>query len=83
MSDLFHTVTYSKDGQGLVVMDVFGTVFDMISECVMTLLVLMLANGWFTRFQKFDIDDGLEVYGPLWILVLMIHIIFGAFSFID
>ena len=66
-----------------MVLDVFSTIFDMISECVMTLLVLMLVNGWFTKYQKFDLDDGLEIYGPLWILVLVIHIVFAAFSFID
>jgi len=49
----------------------------------MTLLVLMLANGWLTKFKKFDFDDGLEIYGPLWILVLVVHIMFAAFSFID
>jgi len=60
-----------------------GTILDMIGECVMTLLVLMLANGWYTRFKTFDYDEGLEIYGPLWILVLMVHMIFGAFSYID
>lgn len=60
-----------------------GTIADMVGECIMTLLVLMLANGWYTRFQHFDYDSGLEVYGPLFILILMVHIVFGAFSFID
>ena len=55
----------------------------MVSECIMSLLVLMLANGWYTRFKSFDFDDGLEVYAPLWMLVLIIHIIFGALTFID
>jgi hypothetical protein len=74
---------FATDGEGIPVLDVTGTVFDMVSECIMTSLVLMLANGWFTRFQKFNYDDSLELYGPLMVLVIMVHICFGAFSFID
>jgi len=81
--DLIHNWNYSIDGVGIVVFDVFGTVFDMLSECVMTLVVLMLANGWYTRFKTYDIDDGLEVYAPLFLLVIMVHILFGALSYID
>jgi len=83
LCDLIHNLKYRTDGEGLLVMDVFGTIFDMVGECIMTLLVLMMANGWYTRYMKFDYDDGMEVYGPLWILVLMIHIVFGAFTYVD
>ena len=55
----------------------------MLSECVMTLLVLMLANGWYSRFNRYDIDDGLEIYAPLFMLIVMIHIMFGALGYID
>jgi len=68
---------------GIVVLDVFGTIFDMLSECVMTLVVLMLVNGWYTRFKKYDFDDGLEVYAPLFLIVIMIHVLFGALSYVD
>ncbi len=49
----------------------------------MTMLVLMLANGWMTRFTKIDMDDGMEIYAPLFILVVCVHIIFGALIFIE
>lgn len=55
----------------------------MLSECVMTLVVLMLANGWYTRFKSYDFDDGLEIYAPLFLLVIMVHILFGALSYVD
>ena len=64
-------------------LDVLGTVFDMLSECVMTLLVLMLANGWYSRFNKYDVDSGLDIYAPLFMLIIMVHIVFGALSYID
>jgi hypothetical protein len=65
------------------VFDVVGTILDMLSECVMTLLFLMMANGWMTRFKNYDLDDGMEVYAPLFMLVIMVHVMFGALSFVD
>jgi len=66
-----------------LVFDVVGTILDMLSECVMTLLFLMMANGWMTRFKNYDLDDGMEVYAPLFMLVIMVHVMFGALSFVD
>ena len=54
--DLAHMISYASDGEGMAIFDVFGTIFDMLSECTMTLLLFMLANGWMTRFLKFDFD---------------------------
>lgn len=81
--DLIHSVNYSYDGKGVLVCDVLGTILDMLSECIMTLLVLMLANGWYSRFNKYDLDDGLEIYAPLFMLIILVHIMFGALSYID
>ena len=81
--NLVHNMKYSEDGQGIMIMDIFGTIQDMVSECVMTLLVLMLANGWYTRFKNYDFEDGLETYAPLFLLVIMVHILFGALTYID
>ena len=74
---------YSYDGEGMIVFDVFGTIFDLLSECTMTLVVLMLANGWYTRFKTYDFDDGMETYAPLFLLTIMMHVLFGALSYID
>lgn len=81
--DLTHWVHYASDGEGLIVLDVFGTIFDLLSECTMTLVVLMLANGWYTRFKTYDVDDGMETYAPLFLLVIMMHVLFGALGYID
>jgi hypothetical protein len=65
------------------VCDVFGVILDMLSECAMTLLILMLAKGWMTTYVKFDFDDGIDVYAPLYMLVLMLHTMMGALTFLD
>lgn len=76
-------MTFRADGEGYVLCDVFSTIIDMLSECSMTLLLLMLANGWMTTFIKFDFDEGLEVYAPLFMLTIMVHVMMGALTYID
>ena len=49
----------------------------------MTVLVLLLANGWMTRFLKYDIDSKIEIYLPLFAFVVIVHIIMGAMTFKD
>jgi hypothetical protein len=80
---LIHNINYSYNGVGYLVLNIFGTLFDMLSECTMTLLLLMMANGWMTRFHKYDIDDGLDIWAPLFMMVLLVHIVFGALIYID
>lgn len=63
--------------------DILSTIFDVLSECVMTLLVLMLAKGWFTRFTRFNFDDGFDEYGPWFMINILVHVIFGAMTYID
>lgn len=81
--DLVHSVWYKHDGEGLIFFDVLGTILDMVSECVMSLLVLMLANGWYSRFKQYSFDEGFENYSILFMLCLFIHIVFGVFTMID
>lgn len=80
---LAHNWSYSYDGEGLVICDILSTIFDVLSECVMTLLVLMLAKGWFTRFTRFNFDDGFDEYGPWFMINIIVHVIFGAMTFVD
>ena len=55
----------------------------MVNECTMILLLMMMANGWMTKWTKYEFDDGIEIWAPLFLLVVMVHICFGALSFID
>lgn len=55
----------------------------MISECVMSLIILMLVNGWYTRYKNYNIDEGLENYAPFFILCVFVHILFATLSYVD
>jgi hypothetical protein len=64
-------------------MNVFSTILDMVSESIMTLLILMLASGWMTSFVKTNEDDYMDLYAPLMMIIMMVHVIFGALTFVD
>ena len=49
----------------------------------MSMLILMLANGWMTTFSKIDMDDGIEIYLPVFFIICMIHISLGAFTYLE
>ena len=62
--DLQYHVLYARKGEDHILLDIFSTVFGMVSECIMTTLLLFLANGWYTRFQKYDLEI-VEVEAPV------------------
>lgn len=78
-----HHSMYERNGHGFIVCEIFSTILEMVAEVVMSLLVLMLANGWMTNYQNYDFDASLDCYGPLSAVVFMIHLIFGSLSYID
>lgn len=82
----FFQAAYSgmyREGYEYIGLDVVATILDMMSECVMTMLVMMLTNGWWTRFQKIDMDIGMELYVPIFFLVVFVHVLLGAISFVE
>lgn len=81
--DLWGNLLFSRDGEEYIVLEVFSSIFAMVNECTMILLLMMMANGWMTRWTKYDLDDGMEIYAPLFMLVLCVHICFAALAFID
>lgn len=70
--------TYSYDGIGSTVSDVLSKIISGFSQVAISILLLTLASGWKLRYDTIDIDDGLELYLPLTLLVLIIHIILIA-----
>ena len=66
-----------------MICDVLSVIVDMLSECTMTVLVFMLGNGWLTRFMQYDFDDGVDIYAPLFMVIIIVHIIMAALTVID
>ena len=80
---MVHLRGYSSDGEGYQLADVLSKVSQGFSEVAMSLLLITLASGWKTRYEEIDFDDGLEIYLPMTALVLMVHIILVALTFVD
>lgn len=54
---LVHNYWYKQDGEGVPILDVFSTTSDMFSECTMSILIMMLANGWYTYWTEYSESD--------------------------
>ena len=72
-----------REGFEYLGLDVVATILDMLCECIMTMLIMMLTNGWWTRFQKIDMDIGMELYVPIFFFVVFVHVLLGAISFVE
>ena len=63
--------------------DVLCSMLAMVNECMMILLFMMMANGWMTVWIDYDTDETVEVYLPLFLLIVMAHLCFACLAFID
>lgn len=50
---------------------------------MMSMLLIALANGWTVLYNEVDIDDRLEIFIPICALVVMVHVMVSALTFVD
>ena len=80
---IVHHYKYSYDGLGFPYLEYVTVSFEMISESIMTVLCFLLADGWMTYWIKFDFLKKQEIYAPLFTIILLVHLLMGALTFID
>ena len=49
----------------------------------MSMLLIQLISGWTVTYQDIELDDNMEIYVPIMLLVVMVEIIITALTFID
>jgi len=84
--NLTHWMQYASDGEGYHFMLIMATIFDLCSECLMILLILLLANGWYTRFKEINLINAVEhvfTYGPIFLMVIVIEVLIVALGEMD
>ena len=81
--DFWYHLDYGYGGHDNVILYIFGQIIDMASECMMILLLMMIANGWMTSWVKYDFDGGFETYAPLMIIIVAVHMVFAALGIVD
>jgi hypothetical protein len=80
--DLIHWSKYAQDGKGSLSLEVLGNICEMGSEVIMTLVVLMLTNGWMTLdLNQEEITD--DLYIPIGVIVLVVHFCLGSLVYVD
>ena len=63
--DLWYHLNYAGYGEDSLVLYVFGSILNMVSESNTVMLLLMIANGWMTTWTKYDFSAGFDTYAPL------------------
>jgi len=70
--EFWHLFIYSKDGIGSGFLDFFSQAFQVFSQFVITLLLILIASGWSIHF--FEIDD-MDLYIPLALILGLLHVL--------
>jgi len=55
----------------------------MLSEITFSSLLMMIASGWTLTFQDLDIDGNLDIYLPIGSIVIVVHLVLAAMTYID
>ena len=55
----------------------------MLSEITFSSLLMMIAYGWTITFHDLDIDGNLDIYLPIGSIVIVIHLVLAAMTYID
>ena len=82
MTDLVYWQKYSINGESVVLLDYSTTIFEMASESIMTILLLMIASGWMIKDSKLDARMD-KYYIPFSLVVIAVHLCIGCLTFID
>jgi len=75
--------SFSYNGEGYILLDVLSKIFDGLSETVMSILLIEMASGWTLTYANVDLDEQIEVYIPVVLLIAMVHIIIATLTFVD
>lgn len=87
MSGIFmqflHLWMYYSNGRGIPLFDIFSLIGYMMSEITVSCLLMMIAHGWTIIYQDLDIDNNLEIYLPVGAIVVAVHLVLAAMTYID
>jgi hypothetical protein len=78
-----HLWMYSYNGKGIPIFDIFGLIGCMLSEITVSSLMMMIAHGWTIIYSDLDFDNNLEIYLPLGSIVIAVHLVLAAMTYVD
>lgn len=74
---------YSSNGKGIPFFDIVSLICQMLSEISFSSLLMMMAYGWTITFNDLDIDNNLDIYLPVGSVVIVIHLVLAAMTYVD
>jgi glycerol uptake facilitator-like aquaporin len=74
---------YYSNGRGIPFFDIMSLICQMLSEITFSSLLMMIAYGWTITFDELDIDNNLDIYLPIGSVVVVVHLVLAAMTYID
>lgn len=72
---IIHLTTYESNGKGVGAFEFFGGACELLTEFILIVLMLLLADGWTIRYKEFPNP---EVYYPMVITVGILQLVFAG-----
>jgi hypothetical protein len=69
--EVIHIWVYAYNGKGVVVLDVFYQVFEVLSSILISILLIIIASGWTLKFKEFPDAD---IYVPISLFVVVLNL---------
>jgi F0F1-type ATP synthase assembly protein I len=79
----WHLWLYSSNGYGFAGFDILSLICFMHAEICLESLFMLFAYGWTLSFQDIDWDNNLEFYLPVGSIVVAVHLVLAAMTYID
>ena len=81
--EVLHLWMYSYNGKGIPVFDIFYLIGTIMSEIILSILLMMMAHGWTIVYQDLDFDNNVEFYLPVGAITVAIHMVLAAMTYVD
>lgn len=69
--EVIHVWVYNYNGKGVVALDVFCQIFEVLSSILISILLIIIASGWTLKFKDFPDAD---IYVPISLFVVVLNL---------
>lgn len=69
--EMIHIWVYAYNGKGVVVLDVFYQIFEVLSSILISILLIIIASGWTLKYKDFPDAD---IYVPISLFVVVLNL---------
>ena len=69
--EVIHVWVYNYNGKGVVALDVFYQIFEVLSSILISILLIIIASGWTLKFKDFPDAD---IYVPISLFVVVLNL---------